>query len=90
MEKVIDSKKIKGKLHYLIRWKGYSADSDTWEPENTLSCQELINKFIDEVSETIVHNMYNALGTNKGVTGKFQIWRLKIFLGLTKLIVNFF
>ncbi|XP_026325309.1 chromobox protein homolog 3-like isoform X2 [Hyposmocoma kahamanoa] len=48
VEKVIDSKKIKGKLHYLIRWKGYTAESDTWEPENTLSCPELINKFIDE------------------------------------------
>ncbi|XP_028175998.1 chromobox protein homolog 1-like [Ostrinia nubilalis] len=48
VEKIIDSKKIKGKLHYLIRWKGYSADSDTWEPENTLSCPDLINKFNDE------------------------------------------
>ncbi|RVE41836.1 hypothetical protein evm_013520 [Chilo suppressalis] len=48
VEKIIDSKRIKGKLHYLIRWKGYSADSDTWEPENTLSCPELINKFNDE------------------------------------------
>ncbi|XP_021181544.1 heterochromatin protein 1 isoform X2 [Helicoverpa armigera] len=48
VEKIVDSKKIKGKLHYLIRWKGYSADSDTWEPENTLSCAELINKYNDE------------------------------------------
>lgn len=51
VEKIIDSKKIKGKLHYLIRWKGYSAKSDTWEPENTLSCPELINKFNDEQKE---------------------------------------
>ncbi|XP_072947714.1 uncharacterized protein [Epargyreus clarus] len=51
VEKVIDSKKIKGKLHYLIRWKGYSADSDTWEPENTLSCPDLINKFNDSQKE---------------------------------------
>lgn len=48
VEKIIDSKKIKGKLHYLIRWKGYSADSDTWEPENTLSCPDLIHKYIEE------------------------------------------
>lgn len=46
----MDSKRIKGKLHYLIRWKGYSASSDTWEPENTLSCPDLINKFNEEVS----------------------------------------
>ncbi|XP_013146866.1 PREDICTED: chromobox protein homolog 1-like [Papilio polytes] len=48
VEEVIDSKRIRGKLHYLIRWKGYSADNDTWEPENTLSCPELINKFNEE------------------------------------------
>ncbi|CAH2091116.1 unnamed protein product [Euphydryas editha] len=48
VEKIIDSKKIKGKLHYLIRWKGYSADSDTWEPSNTLSCPDLIQKFNEE------------------------------------------
>ncbi|XP_063535229.1 heterochromatin protein 1-like [Cydia strobilella] len=48
VDKVVDSKKIKGKLHYLIRWKGYSADSDTWEPENTLSCAELISKYHEE------------------------------------------
>ncbi|CAB3251658.1 unnamed protein product [Arctia plantaginis] len=48
VEKIVDSKRIKGKLHYLIRWKGYSANSDTWEPENTLSCPDLINKFNEE------------------------------------------
>ncbi|KAJ0178272.1 hypothetical protein K1T71_006095 [Dendrolimus kikuchii] len=48
VEKIVDSKKIKGKLHYLIRWKGYTSESDTWEPENTLSCPELINKYNDE------------------------------------------
>lgn len=49
VEKIIDSKRIKGKLHYLIRWKGYSASQDTWEPQDTLSCPELINKYNEEV-----------------------------------------
>ncbi|XP_052741837.1 chromobox protein homolog 3 [Bicyclus anynana] len=48
VEKIIDSKRIKGKLHYLIRWKGYSSSNDTWEPQNTLSCPELISKFNEE------------------------------------------
>lgn len=48
VEKVVGSKKIKGKLHYLIRWKGYDADNDTWEPENTLSCPDLISKYNEE------------------------------------------
>ncbi|CAH1638682.1 unnamed protein product [Spodoptera littoralis] len=48
VEKIVDSRRIKGKMIYLIRWKGYSADNDTWEPENTIYCPELIKKYNDE------------------------------------------
>ncbi|XP_045496096.1 chromo domain protein LHP1-like [Colias croceus] len=48
VERIVDSKRIKGKLHYLIRWKGYSADSDSWEPHDTLSCPDVINKYNEE------------------------------------------
>lgn len=47
VEAVVDEKVVRGKLHYLIHWKGYSADEDTWEPENTLSCPELLKKYLD-------------------------------------------
>lgn len=36
---------IKGVKHFLIRWKGYEPESDTWEPESTLDCSELIAEF---------------------------------------------
>ncbi|CAG9763805.1 unnamed protein product [Ceutorhynchus assimilis] len=45
VEKIIDKKITKGVTSYLIRWKGYGPDSDTWEPENTLDCAELIEEF---------------------------------------------
>lgn len=66
MEKIIDSKKIKGKLHYLIRWKGYNADNDTWEPEKTVSCPELITKYKDEVCSKVV--LYIGVFLNKAVS----------------------
>lgn len=42
---MLDEKNIKGIKHYLIRWKGYEEESDTWEPEDTLDCKELIEEF---------------------------------------------
>lgn len=41
----MEEKNIRGVRHYLIRWKGYEPESDTWEPESTLSCSELIAEF---------------------------------------------
>lgn len=42
---IVDSKSWKGKKKYLIRWKGFDASDDTWEPEDTLNCPELIRAF---------------------------------------------
>ncbi|XP_047504720.1 chromodomain Y-like protein [Pieris napi] len=53
VESIIDSKRIKGKLHYLIRWKGFSADSDSWEPHDTLSCPDIVSKYNEEKENPI-------------------------------------
>ncbi|XP_066155260.1 chromobox protein homolog 1-like [Euwallacea fornicatus] len=45
VEAIIDEKIKKGVRHYLIRWKGYTEESDTWEPEDTLACESLIKEF---------------------------------------------
>lgn len=45
MESIQDEKLVKGVKYYLIRWKGYEADSDSWEPENTLNCDDIIKDF---------------------------------------------
>nr|XP_022900121.1 uncharacterized protein DDB_G0283697-like [Onthophagus taurus]XP_022911290.1 uncharacterized protein DDB_G0283697-like [Onthophagus taurus] len=45
VEAVVDSKTINGVKHYLIRWKGYDASSDTWESKDSLNCPELIKEF---------------------------------------------
>lgn len=42
---MLGEKIIKHVKHYLIRWKGYGPESDTWEPATTLNCNELIKEF---------------------------------------------
>ena len=44
---IIDSKhKGRGcKLHYLIKWKGYPASNNSWEPAENLNAEELIKEY---------------------------------------------
>ena len=48
MERIVGQRTIKGQRQFLVRWKGYDADSDTWEQEKDLSCPKLIEEFLEE------------------------------------------
>jgi hypothetical protein len=45
VEKIVSHKKDRGKYKFRIRWAGFTADEDTWEPEENLIgdyCQSLL------------------------------------------------
>jgi len=46
VEKVLNKKKMRGVEKYLIQWKGFTAEGDTWERrENLKNVEELIEEF---------------------------------------------
>lgn len=48
VEAIVKHKIERGKTSFLIRWKNYDSSGDTWEPESSLSCPEIISKYKEE------------------------------------------
>lgn len=82
---ILDDKIVAGKTTYLIRWKGYGRDSDTWESADNLACENLLNKYwakkskVDYEVERICGHMVEANQTFyfvkwKGYTAGENTW----------------
>jgi len=49
VEEILNKKKMRGVVKYLVWWKGFTAEGDTWErKENLKNAEELIEEFEQE------------------------------------------
>ena len=52
MEKILNKRTVRGKKKFLVRWKGYTVEEDTWENrENLENVKELVEEFKREYRE---------------------------------------
>jgi len=50
VEKILEVRFRKGgKREFSIQWKGYGPKGATWEPEENLECQELLDSFMEKL-----------------------------------------
>ena len=46
VERILNKRKVKGIEKYLVQWKGFMAEHDTWEKEEDLvNTRELVDEF---------------------------------------------
>jgi len=51
VEKIMNKRKVRGRDKYLVQWKGYTVEEDTWESkENLKNAMELVEEFKKEYS----------------------------------------
>ena len=52
MEKILNKRIVRRKEKFLVQWKGYTAEGDTWESrENLKNMKELVKEFKKEYEE---------------------------------------
>jgi len=52
VEKILNKRIVQGKEKFLVRWKGYTVEEDTWEDRKNLeNAKELVEEFEREYGE---------------------------------------
>ena len=59
VEEIVGKKWIRNKLHYRVKWRGYSLQESTWEKEGNLkTVRDLIDAFLLKEDQKPPHNAF--------------------------------
>merc|ERR1712213_98149 len=74
VENVVSKRETdEGKVEYLVKWKGWNASDNTWEPiENLESSQELIDEFEGRTENAAVEEEKDSTGKMEKEDAKEQ------------------
>src|SRR5258708_20066267 len=45
VEQILDTRRYRSQLQFLIKWKGYSGAHNSWEPEKNLNATDLVKEY---------------------------------------------
>lgn len=45
VERLMDHEVKRNRICFLVRWKGFGSDQDSWEPESNLNCPEILSAY---------------------------------------------
>ena len=83
VEKILNKRRIRGKNKYLVWWKGFTAEGDTWKNKENLENTENLLREFEEEYERDDREVRRQEGTNKerdywrgGLPGRYTARRL--------------
>ncbi|EDW07391.1 M-phase phosphoprotein 8 isoform X1 [Drosophila mojavensis] len=70
VEAIVGHKSKNGESFFLVRWKGYGKEDDSWEPEAELNCDDLIEEYRKKNSKKSAGAGKKSPAAAKGVRGR--------------------
>lgn len=71
VERILKKQVVKDETKYLIKWKGYTHDENTWEPEKNLTnCDRILQEFERRIARLGNRRRTNRERTNRCRTNR--------------------
>ena len=77
VEKILNKRRVRGIDKYLVQWKGFMAEHDTWEREEELrNARELVDKFERRLSTEV--RRQEEVGKKEGILRVEKFKRMEL------------